>query len=558
MARKSKYAAPAAPAERTFSVGLYIRLSREDGDKAESESVSAQRALLEGFVSERPSFEIYDRYVDDGWSGTDFNRPGFLRMLEDIRAKRVNCVIVKDLSRFGRNYVEAGKYLEIVFPLFGIRFISVNDRIDSLEDPSSMNTVLVPFRNIMNDEYCRDISAKVRSSLDIRRRQGMFIGSFAAYGYRKDPNDRHKLLIDGEAAETVRLIYEKFLAGYGVLAIARLLNGLGVPNPSAYKRSKGLLYRHPQTAQDGLWTDSSVRRILTDELYIGNLVQKKREVISYKVHATKAVEKSGRIAIEGTHEPIVPREDFFRVQSLLQRDTRTSPKSDRLSVFAGFLKCADCGRAMQKRTVTQPYKTYEYYACATYRKMHAGACTKHMIRADLLEEAVLVFLNKYIALAVDFDRLLSKLDETKGKAARSARLEADISRRKGEIAEAERMLIELYPDFKNGLLSREQYLALKEKYEAQIGRAKAAIAEAERARAEAEKTGGANAFVASFKKHRGLEKLTREVLAELVEDIRIHEGGAVEIRMKCRDEFLLAMEYIGQNTAALPAETGEE
>lgn len=558
MARKSKYAAPAAPAERTFSVGLYIRLSREDGDKAESESVSAQRALLEGFVSERPSFEIYDRYVDDGWSGTNFNRPGFLRMLEDIRAKRVNCVIVKDLSRFGRNYVEAGKYLEIVFPLFGIRFISVNDRIDSLEDPSSMNTVLVPFRNIMNDEYCRDISAKVRSSLDIRRRQGMFIGSFAAYGYRKDPNDRHKLLIDGEAAETVRLIYEKFLAGYGVLAIARLLNERGVLNPSAYKRSKGLLYRHPQTAQDGLWTDSSVRRILTDELYIGNLVQKKREVISYKVHATKAVEKSGRIVIEGTHEPIVPREDFFRVQSLLQRDTRTSPKSDRLSVFAGFLKCADCGRAMQKRTVTQPYKTYEYYACATYRKMHAGACTKHMIRADLLEEAVLVFLNKYIALAVDFDRLLSKIDETKGKAARSARLEADNSRRKGEIAEAERMLIELYPDLKNGLLSREQYLALKEKYEAQIGRAKAAIAEAERARAEAEKTGGANAFVASFKKHRGLEKLTREVLAELVEDIRIHEGGAVEIRMKCRDEFLLAMEYIGQNTAALPAEIGEE
>ncbi len=548
MARKSKYqtsGTASGRAARPFSAGLYIRLSREDGDKPESESVSSQRAILERFVAEHPDILPYDRYIDDGWSGTDFDRPDFRRMLEDIRAKKVNCVIVKDLSRFGRNYVEAGKYLEIVFPLFGIRFISVNDNIDSLENPSSMNTVMVPFKNIMNDEYCRDISMKVRSSLDVRRKQGMFIGSFAAYGYQKDPDDRHKLLVDEEAAETVRLIFEKFLEGYSMLGIARMLNERGVPNPSAYKRSKGLNYRHPQMDEKALWVDSSVRRILTNEVYIGNLVQKKNEIISYKVHTAKAVARSGWIVAEGTHEPIVSSEDFRRVQELLKRDTRTSPKSHKLSVFAGFVKCADCGRAMQRRKVVQPYKTYEYYACATYRKMHAG-CTKHMIRADVLEEAVLVFLNKYISLAADFDRLISLLGQKKGTDG-SRRIEASIAAKKREREEAENMLVELYPDLKKGLLGQEQYLALKERYERQIERADTAIARLEEERENSEKPMGENEFVVAFRRYRAPETLTREMLTELVEDILIHEGGEVEIRMKCRDEFLSAMEYLKRN-----------
>ncbi len=548
MARKSKYQTSdtaSGRSARPFSAGLYIRLSREDGDKPESESVSSQRAILDRFVSEHPDILPYDSYIDDGWSGTDFDRPDFRRMLEDIRAKKVNCVIVKDLSRFGRNYVEAGKYLEIVFPLFGIRFISVNDNIDSLENPSSMNTVMVPFKNIMNDEYCRDISMKVRSSLDVRRKQGMFIGSFAAYGYQKDPADRHKLLVDEEAAETVRLIFEKFLEGYSMLGIARMLNGRGVPNPSAYKRSKGLNYRHPQTDEKALWVDSSVRRILTNEVYIGNLVQKKNEIISYKVHTAKAVARSGWIVAEGTHEPIVSIEDFRRVQELLKRDTRTSPKSHKLSVFAGFVKCADCGRAMQRRKVVQPYKTYEYYACATYRKMHAG-CTKHMIRADVLEEAVLVFLNKYISLAADFDRLISLLGQKKGTDG-SRRIEASITAKKRERQEAENMLVELYPDLKKGLLGQEQYLALKERYERQIERADTAIARLEEERENFEKPMGENEFVVAFRKYRAPETLTREMLTELVEDILIHEGGEVEIRMKCRDEFFSAMEYLKHN-----------
>ena len=218
----------------------YIRLSREDGDKIESESISSQRAILEGFLRDRPEIIYYDSYIDDGWSGTDFDRPAFQRMLADITSKKINSVIVKDLSRFGRNYVEAGKYLETVFPLFNVRFIAVNDQIDSISNPASANSIIVPFKNIINDEYCRDISMKVRSALDIRRRQGKFIGSFAPYGYQKDERDHNKLMIDREAAQTVREIFEKFLNGYGILSIARLLNEKGVPNPSVYKAEKGL------------------------------------------------------------------------------------------------------------------------------------------------------------------------------------------------------------------------------------------------------------------------------------------------------------------------------
>lgn len=556
MARKSKYqgsdTALQGHAPCPFSAGLYIRLSREDGDKLESESVSSQRAILEQFVSEHPSVRIYDYYVDDGWSGTDFNRPGFQRMLDDIRAKKLNCVIVKDLSRFGRNYVEAGKYLEIVFPLFKIRFIAVNDNIDSLENPSSMNTVIVPFKNIMNDEYCRDISMKVRSSLDIRRKQGMFIGSFAAYGYQKDPNDYHKLIVDEEAAQIVRLIFKKFLEGYGVLGISRYLNERGILNPSAYKKSKGLNCRHPQSAKNHtLWADSTVRRILLNETYIGNLVQKKNEVVSYKVHTSKAVERSAWIVTEGTHQPIVSKKDFESVQALLQRDTRTAPNAKRLSLFAGFLKCADCHRAMQKRTVMQPYRTYDYYSCATYRKMQKGACTKHMVRADLLEEAVLVFLKKYVELAAEFDGALAKINADKSAARRSERLSADISARRSEVKTAERMLVELYPDYKSGLVNQAQYLALKEKYERQIEQSNQTISKLEQALAGADKIDGTNAFIASFKKYSGLKKLTREVLIELVENIDIHEGGTVEIHIKHRDEFLLAMEYIKQHEEVL-------
>lgn len=564
MSRKSKYVSGGGACVGTASTpdwraGLYIRLSREDGDKLESESVASQKAILEKFIKDNPEIKLADYYIDDGYSGTDFERPAFQRMISDAAGKQINCVIVKDLSRFGRNYVEAGKYLEHIFPAFGLRFIAVNDCIDSFANPSSVNSVIVPFKNIINDEYCRDISLKVRSALDIRRRQGKFIGSFAAYGYKKDESDHNKLIIDEEAAVTVRFIYEKFLSGYSIIGIARLLTSRGVLNPSAYKREKGLNCRRPSLCKNGgAWTDSSVRRILTSEVYIGNLVQKKNEVISYKIHTAKAVEPSARITVCGTHEAIISGADFEKVQSLLGRDTRVSPndREGRLSVFAGFLKCADCGRAMQLRTVKQPNKVYEYYVCSTYRKMHL--CTKHAIRREALEEAVLTALNKYVLLAVDFDRLLEKINRVRKGGARSKRLTAELAASERELEKSKKLLLDIYPDYKSGIINTEQYFALKEKYENSAARAESEISRIKQEMREFNAgIDGNNAFVATFKKYGGMKELTREILTELVENIYVHEGGAVEIRLKCRDAFLAAAEYIGshgEKTVAAPGQ----
>lgn len=542
MARVSKYqtentAFPAALSE--WRAGLYIRLSREDGDKIESESVSSQRAMLEQFTNARPDIFVYDYYIDDGWSGTAFDRPSFQRMLSDITSKKINCVIVKDLSRFGRNYVEAGKYLETVFPLFKVRFIAVNDQIDSAVNPQSLNNVIVPFKNIMNDEYCRDISIKVRSALDVRRKQGKFIGSFAAYGYEKDKSDHNKLVIDEEAAATVRGIYEKFLSGHSILSIARELNTQGVPNPSAYKNSKGLNCNRA----GALWCDATVRRILTNEIYIGNLIQKKNQTVSHKIHLSKPVSEQDRIKVQGTHEPIISEEDFQKTQSLLKRDTRTSPNMSKLSVFAGFLKCADCGRAMQKRTVKQPYKTYDYYVCSTHKKLKS-ACTKHQIRADLLETAVLETLNGYIALAVDFDEVLKKMNEEERKSGIENRLQAELSAKRKELEKAQKILVDLYPDYKSGIIGKEQYFLLKEKYESAAIKLQTAIEEGER-EIENRKNGaeGRNGFIETFKKYRGLKMLTREIVTELIENIYIHGDGEIEIRLKCREAYLTAQKY---------------
>lgn len=557
MARVSKYSVNTVKENAPlWRAGLYVRLSREDGDKPESESVSSQKALLQRFIEENPAIELADFYIDDGYSGTDFERPAFQRMTADAVSKKINCVIVKDLSRFGRNYVEAGRYLEHVFPAFKIRFIAVNDGIDSFDKPSSMNSVIVPFKNVLNDEYCRDISVKVRSALDIRRKQGKFIGSFAPYGYKKDPSDHNKLVIDEDSAQTVKKIFKMFLSGYSILGIAKHLNGKGVLNPSAYKREMGLNCPRPSGCKDGaVWSDSTVRRILSNEVYIGNLVQKKNELISYKIHISKAVERQNRITVQATHEAIISKQDFEKVQSLLKRDTRTSPQSKKLSVFAGFLKCADCGRAMQKRTVKQPHKTYEYYVCSTYRKMHSALCTKHAIRADALYTAVLTALNNYIAVAVDFDRLIEKINRAKKNGVTSKRLSAELSARERDVEKAKKILLDAYPDYKCGLLTKEQYLSIKEKYEKLQRIAEESVLRIkEEMRAFNGGIDGENEFISIFKKYKGLKELTRDVLIELVDDIYIHEGGGVEIHLKCKDAFALAEEYIQLNKEELKKE----
>lgn len=547
MARKSKYGQPSAKLSTTlWAPALYIRLSREDGDREESNSIASQRELLTEFVDTQTDMAAPRLYTDDGCTGTDFDRPDFQRMLNDLRAGIINCVIVKDLSRFGRNYVGVGEYLEHIFPLLNVRFIALSERIDSVADPRSADSLIVPFRNILNDEYAHDISNKVRASLDLKRRQGKFIGSFASYGYRKDPNDHSRLLIDEPAAAVVRDIFNWFIGGTSVLGIAKRLNEQGVPNPSAYKRQQGMNYRHPTSDKlDDLWPDSSVRRILRNPLYTGTMVQGKNRTKSYKLHVSEAVPEDEWITVAQTHEAIIPIELFDKAQALFERDTRTAPTQPQVYLFSGFLRCADCGKAMNRKTISQPYRNYYYYICSTFKKQHSGACTKHTIRSDRLEQAVLETLRSQIALAVEMDELIAEINRSGARSRSVDHLQTERAQLTTEREHIEQMKLSLYPDWKAGDISREEYHRLKEQFEQQQAKLDTRIAALQTRIDEAQNgVDETNSFLSQFVKYRNLQTLTREVIVELIDMIYVHEGGKITIKFKFSDAYAAVQDYI--------------
>lgn len=526
--------------------GDYFRLSREDGDKEESDSIRSQKDLAEFFHKNHPEIICEEEYVDDGWSGANFNRPRFLDMIEDVKRGRINCIIVKDLSRFGRNYIEVGRYLEMIFPMLNVRFIAINDNIDSVSNPESANNVVVAFKNIMNDEYCRDISNKVRSVLNNKRRQGKFIGSFAAYGYLKDPDNHNKLIIDPETAPVIQDIFRWFVSGMGIITIAKKLNEQGVPNPSAYKRMQGLNYQHPQHEKnDLLWPDSSVRRILKNRLYIGDMVQGKNKIRSYKLQISVSVPEDEWIIVENTHEPIIDRDLFNQVQDIFARDCRQPPKRNRCYVLSGFVRCADCGRAMNRKLISQPYADYGYYICSTFKKMNHGVCTKHTIRSDKLEQAVLETIKAHISLAVSLDEVLCAIREKNAEKKRSRRLEEALLAKEQELAQLKRCKLDLYPDWKNGLIDLDEYEALKERFDNQGKRL-----ESEKQHIQDEIAAyetvveNENAFLSYFLAHKNIRTLTREVVVELIEMIYVHEGGEITIKFRYQDEYLRLIDLI--------------
>ena len=533
----------------------YLRISREDGDKEESDSIGTQKDITHEYIEQNDDIVFVDEYIDDGWTGTNFTRPDFERMMSDIKCGAVNCIIVKDLSRLGRNYILVGQYLEMIFPLLNIRFISVVDHIDSVKDPASINNALVSFKNVMNDEYCRDISNKVRASLDRKRSKGEFIGSFASYGYLKDPEDHHHLVIDPIAAEVVRNIYEWFLGGMSIIGIAKKLNQLGVPNPTMYKKQLGFNYRHPSGELcDGLWPDSSVKRILKNRIYTGDMVQNKTKIKSYKVQVCTNVPEEKWVVVPDTHEAIIPREQFETVQQLLRRDTRTAPGVSHVSIFGGYIRCADCRRAMGKKTATQPYKKYYYYVCQTFRKGDRAACTKHTIREEKLYQAVLTTIQAQIQLAVSIDDVLQDLKKKDIKAHRSSRLDSMLEMKKQEHAKVSQFKIDLYPDWKSGIISKSEYLSLKEKFDKQLEQIERAVANIkEEIRQYKETTSVENQFIKHFLKYRNITELSREVIVELIEMIYVHEGGTITIDFKYQDEYQRLLDLLEEHVASTKA-----
>lgn len=542
----------------TFSIvrwklGKYIRLSKEDMNKGKDEndsnSVINQKALLDDYyIQHMDEFEsVEEPYVDDGCTGTDTNRDGFQKLLADIYAKKINCVIVKDLSRLSRNYTDAGSLIENLFVQMNVRFISLAEGIDSYQNPDSISNLIVPITNVINDNFCYQTSKKIRQVFDYKRRNGEFIGGFAAYGYLKDPKDKHALMIDEEPAGIVRNIYTWFLDGMSKNAIVHTLNSQGVLCPSEYKKSKGLNYQNPNSDKKPLWSAKTVSDILKNRLYVGDMVQGRQRVKSYKIHTQEQVPESEWYIVENTHEPIIERAVFEKVQSLLKRDTRTAPQEKKLYLFSGFLRCADCGKAMSRSQV----KGTVYYFCRTYKDQSKAACTKHAIKHNRLEAAVLYAIQQQVYLAVRYSDTIAHINTLPLQKSQSIRLTALIEAKEKERAKIMRYKQSIYQDWKDGEITHSDYRHMSEDYERQISAINTVLDNLTAERAELQNgIDTENPFLATFREYENIDKLTREVLIGLVELIKVHENGNISVKFKFADELRRIMEYIEINTQA--------
>lgn len=503
---------------------LYCRLSRDDGMDGDSNSISNQKKLLSRYAKDR-GFENTKYYVDDGYTGTNFNRPGFQKMLEDMDAGYVSTVIVKDMSRLGRDYLQVGYYTDSYFPERDIRFIAINDGIDSDEGEDG----LAPIRNVINELYARDISHKIRSSHRLRGNSGEPL-SPPPYGYVKSPENKKKWIIDPEAAKVVRDIFRMCLEGKGNETIARILQANQILVPSAYWKSKGFSRGGKKAASNPYkWCKSTVAKILSNQEYCGDVINFKTYSKSFKNKKRLDNPEENWVVFKNKHEAIIDREVFESVQTMISKTKRRKPKkqSEEKNMFAGLLYCADCGSKLWHRTSTTNPDIH-FFSCCNSRTDKRGTCeTRHYIRADSLEQVVQLELRRLAGFLREneeaFALLLAK--KTQADLAQEKKiLEAELQRsitRNDRVAE---LFEKLYEDNTSGKVSDEWFVQLSQKYEAERLELKARIREIhEKLSNMSEKTQNNSRFIASIRKFMEMDHLTAPLLRELIDHIDVYE-----------------------------------
>ena len=544
-----------------YYVAIYLRLSRDDEDidgstKSESNSISSQRELVRSYVKEHDDMELFDIYVDDGYSGVNFDRPEFKRMMADIEAGNVNCVIVKDLSRLGRDYIEAGRLIQKTFPAFHVRFIAVTDNFDSQTADNNTKSLVLPVKNFINDSYCRDISQKVKSQQKSKWEQGKFIGAFAVYGYRRSAEDKYKLCPDVYAAEIVRKIFAWKREGMSNQAIAQRLNDLGVLSPMEYKKSLGVNYtsgfRKNITAK---WSSVAVKRILTNEVYTGVMVQGKQEKVNYKVKKTIAKPKEEWVRVEGTHEAIISCEDFEIVQNLLKVDIQPRAGSVCSHLFSGLLFCGDCKEAMYRRV--NRYKDSEnvYFICPTRNK--GMGCTRHSILEDELKEIVFRTLQVHVSLFLDVCSQLEHIQDMEVDFEEVVKFDKEIERLRKEQDKYLELRVGLYEDLKSGLITETDFKNFRAIYEKQYEEVKTALQSQEAMIKQLFRNGVASGVrLERFKEVMKLTTLDRDTLLCFISRIEVFEEKKVYVEFRAKEEFqkmLVLQEYLASKT-----ESGEK
>lgn len=506
-----------------YKVGIYIRLSKEDEEKekySESESVQNQRALLMQYIKEN-KLNFIAEYVDDGISGTSFDRPGFNKMIEDIENGKINMVITKDLSRLGRNYVQSGYYTETYFPEHNVRYIAILDNIDTAID--SANNDIAPFKSILNEMYAKDTSKKINSVLQSKRKQGEYLGT-APYGYKKDPENKYHLIIDEEAAKVVKLIFERYLEGYGTMQIADYLSEQKIPIPSDYNKKK----RGTKSITYGLWAQSTVRFILSNEIYTGTVIQGKRKKLSFKSKKFIDVPEEDWVKVPNMHEAIVSVEDYERAKRIIEA-TKGSRVVENDYLFKGLLRCYDCKGYIGIRS---PDKNGNIYGrCQRYgRYGKFDVCSPHNFNYQVFEESMILVLKEICKEYSNKKRLEEIAKKSKAKEDKELDLKNRLKTYETQIQKETRKLELLYEDRLSEIITVDSYIEnanrikneVKE-YQERIKEIQQELSGEENSKNKDEKL---NNLVDEF---LNMEKPTKEIIREFIDKIEIHSDKQVDI-----------------------------
>lgn len=529
-----------------YTAAIYARLSVEDNGK-DSDSIESQIAYLEDFIANNPTMRKAAVFIDNGFTGTNFMRPEFQRMLDSARLGEINCVVVKDLSRLGRNYVETGELLEKVAPFIGLRIIAVNDNYDS-ESTSNNSSLAASLSNIINDFYAKDISRKVFSALQSKMESGGYIGSWEKYGYLKDPDNRNRLIVNPETAPVVQQIFLWRSEGMSYMGINKKLNEMGIPSPGQYKADRGIVTNNNQKSRKILWNKHVVTDILKDITYIGHMAQRKTTQCLYKGVPYSRVQEEDWVIVHNTHEPIIEQTLFDKVQEInrasAEKARANSGKYDYLpkekNIYGAKLVCADCGARIKlyRSISTKKDKVYFAFDCPTYGEHGTKGCASRRKRKDELDEAVLRSIRAQMDVFMDCANIIKSLLARKQALSKSTVRKKKAASLRKKIRSLRSAVSTAYMDLKDGLLTDEEYLMQKEKYQAQIAELEHTLGELNQCENDTEDNLiGTKRWAAIVEEYSEATVLSEGMLTACVEQIKVHADGSLEITFNYMQEF---------------------
>ena len=557
MARKSRRQSVIAQKEtvtqeKVFKTGLYVRLSIEDvRDRKDSDSIENQTYLLKQFVEERPFLQIYSIYTDNGEKGTNFDRPEFNRLMDDVKAGRVNCIVVKDLSRFGRDYLETGNYLEKIFPFLGVRFISINDNYDSFNPENSNEGLIISLKNLLNDVYTKDISKKIISTFRERQSKGEFLGAYVSYGYSRPDDGTYKLVVDEEAALVIRQIYQWKVEGLSDTTIARRLNDMGIPSPSKYKYLKGE-WKNARY-NNNIWQRQAIKAITENEVYLGHKIYGKIQASLYEGKRKSRVPRDEWTIIENDHEPIIDQETFDIVHArrlevykeFTERLEQNKHFENTENIFKDIAICGDCKCKLVRRRRIKNDELYYYFSCTTYETNSGYKCTrKHIVETDMIK-AVYAAIRSQIDMVASVDDILRKVNSDASYENRKDNLANEIRKVKAQIERLTSLRSSLYDDYIEQLLTEQEYLYAKIKYEKDEVALKDRLNELLLQQKKYDQTYSyENQWLSSFRAFRDEKELTKEMVAALIETVELYADRSIQINFKFKDEYEELLDYL--------------